>query len=304
MEKKVIFLHPYFDYKIWGGNKLKEFGYLGSEIIGEALMISTLNDKESTVIFGFFDGKKLSNVFENNKELFGNFNGPYPLLTKIIDANDDLSVQVHPDNDYAMKNFGKLGKTECWYILDCPPNSKLVYGSKEKDINKIKKYIDNNEWDKFLNYVDVKKGDVFYVPSGTIHAITKGILTYEIQQSSDLTFRLFDYNRIEKDGNKRELHIKDSLKTIKVNDNLIVINGHDGLIIDSDIFKLDRYTIRDKKIIFNPNAYWLECLVIEGEGIVEGRLIKKGTAFIITHNSKIEIIGNVQVLVGYIENPL
>lgn len=304
MKEKLIFLYPYFDYKIWGGNKLKDFGYSGNEKVGEALMISALNDKESKVISGIFNGQKLSNVFNNNKELFGCYAGSYPLLTKIIDANDDLSVQVHPDNDYAMKKFGKLGKTECWYILDCHPNSKLVYGSKEKDIKKIERYITENKWDKFLNFVDVKKGDIFYVPSGTIHAITKGILTYEIQQSSDLTFRLFDYNRLEKDGNPRELHIEDSLKTIKVNNDLKVISGHDGLIIDSDSFKLYRYTIKDSEYIFNIKAYWLECVVIEGEGTVEEHSIKKGSAFIITHNSKVKIKGNIQILVGCIEKSL
>lgn len=301
MKNKIIFLTPYFDYKIWGGNRLKEFGYLGTDKIGEALMISALKDKESIVTNDPWKGSKLSKVFSDNKNLFGNFEGEYPLLTKIIDANDDLSVQVHPDNEYAMKKFNKLGKTECWYILDCPKGTKLVYGSKEKDIKKISKYIKEGSWDNFLKYEEVKKGDVVYVPAGTIHAITKGILTYEIQQSSDLTFRLFDYNRIEKDGNPRELHIEDSLNTIKINDNLKVIHSQDGIIIDSEIFKLEKRTIIDISKIYNPNAYWLECLIIEGEGKIENQIIKKGSAFIITNNSEVEIKGNLTILIGYIQ---
>ncbi|MGL5204886.1 MAG: type I phosphomannose isomerase catalytic subunit [Metamycoplasmataceae bacterium] len=270
MKEKIIFLIPYFDYKLWGGNKLKDFGYTGDEKIGEGLMISALEGKESIVASGIFKNLKLSEVFENNRNLFGNFQGKYPLLTKIIDANDDLSVQVHPDNIYAARKFGKLGKTECWYILDCLPNTKLVYGSNEKDINKIKEYIESNSWDKFLKYEEVKKGDVVFVPAGTIHAITKGILTYEIQQSSDLTFRLFDYNRLESNGKPRELHIEDSLNTIKIDDNLKIQQSKDGVIIDSDVFKLRRETIKESAIISNPNAFWLECVVIDGHGYTEG----------------------------------
>ncbi len=301
MKEKILFLKPYFDYKIWGGKKLQNFGYVGEEKIGEALMISALKNKESIVISGLWKGSLLSNVFESDKSLFGYFKGAYPLLTKIIDANDDLSVQVHPNNEYAIKNFNKLGKTECWYILDCPKDAKIVYGSKENDIKKIEQYIELGHWDKFLKYEQVKKGDVIYVPSGTIHAITKGILTYEIQQSSDLTFRLFDYNRIENDGNPRELHIQDSLNCIEVNNDLKIFQSHDGLIIDSSIFKLRQETILGEKDIYNPNAYWLECLVIEGQGTVENQKIKQGDAFIITHNNKVRIIGNLKILISYIE---
>ncbi|MGL5617737.1 MAG: type I phosphomannose isomerase catalytic subunit [Metamycoplasmataceae bacterium] len=301
MKEKIIFLTPYFDYKLWGGNKLRDFGYKGNEKIGEGLMISALEGKESIVSFGLFKNQKLSDVFENNRNLFGNFQGKYPLLTKIIDANDNLSVQVHPDNDYANKKFNKLGKTECWYILDCLPNTKLIYGSIEKDIKKIAEYIKTNSWDKFLKYEEVNKGDVVFVPAGTIHAITKGILTYEIQQSSDLTFRLYDYNRLESDGRPRELHIKDSLNTIKVNDNLKIEQSKDGVIIDSDVFKLKRETIKGIKSISNTNAFWLECVVIDGHGIVEGKNVKKGDAFIITNNSEIKVDGDIQILIGYIE---
>lgn len=301
MKDKIIFLTPYFDYKIWGGNRLTDFGYVGNDKIGEALMISALDGKESIASSGAFQGQKLSDIFKNNKKLFGYFEGPYPLLTKIIDANDDLSVQVHPDNDYAIKNFNKLGKTECWYILDCPPKTKIVYGTKEEDIKKIEEFINQGLWDKFLKYEEVKKGDVVYVPAGTIHAITKGILTYEIQQSSDLTFRLFDYNRLEKDGKPRELHIRDSLNTIKVNNNLKIMPSVDGIIVDSPIFKLRKETIEGKKLIHNSKAYWLECVVIDGQGKIDEKEIMKGDSFIITHNSEVNINGNLQILIGYIE---
>lgn len=302
MKNEIIFLTPYFDYKIWGGNRLKDFGYKGNEKIGEALMISALEGKESVVAYGEFKGMNLSEVFKNNNKLFGKFQGVYPLLTKIIDANDDLSVQVHPDNDYAIKNFNKLGKTECWYILDCPPNAKLVYGTTEKDIKKIEKYINEGSWENFLKYEEIKKGDVVYVPAGTIHAITKGILVYEIQQSSDLTFRLFDYNRLEKDGRPRDLHIYDSLSAIKVDNDLKVIPSFDGIIIDFPIFKLRKETIDGQKTIYNSKAYWLECVVVEGNGVVNKKHeIKKGDSFIITNKSRAKIKGNLKVLIGYIE---
>ncbi|MGL4343546.1 MAG: type I phosphomannose isomerase catalytic subunit [Metamycoplasmataceae bacterium] len=301
MEDKIIFLKPYFDYKIWGGDKIKNiFNYIQEDKIGEALIISALKDKESLIVNKNYLNKKLSDFYLENPDFFGNYKGTYPLLTKIIDANEDLSVQVHPNDDYAWEKFKKLGKTECWYILDCPKRAELIYGSKEKNIKKIEKNIKNNDW-SFLKKAPVNIGDVVYVPSGTIHAITKGILVYEIQQSSDLTFRLYDYNRKEQDGNPRELHIIDSLNSIKVDDSLKVIKSFDGLIINSSKFKLYKKTINQEEEFYFPRAKWLEVTVISGKGKIENNIIQKGSTFLVAHDHNFSIIGNLIVLIGFIE---
>ncbi|WP_129045303.1 mannose-6-phosphate isomerase, class I [Companilactobacillus metriopterae] len=215
-----LFLKPVFHEKIWGGRKLSEsFGYdLPDGDIGECWAISGHKNGTSIVENGTFSGQKLDQLWTNHPELFGNPKGSvFPLLTKILDAEDSLSVQVHPDNDYAMKHEGELGKTECWYVIDAEPDSYLIYGHNAKTKEELDQMIDSGDWDHLLTKVPVKSGDFFYVPSGTVHALNKGILVLETQQSSDTTYRLYDYDRVDKTtGKMRELHLEQSKDTITV----------------------------------------------------------------------------------------
>ena len=141
----------------------------------------------------------------------------FPLLIKLIDAKGDLSVQVHPDNDYAMRVEGEYGKTEMWYIVDCEPGASLLYGFKEKiSKEEFERRIADNTLLEVCNRVPVKKGDVFFIDSGTLHAIGKGILICEIQQNSNTTYRIYDYGRVGKDGKPRELHVKKAIDVTKL----------------------------------------------------------------------------------------
>ncbi|UZX32341.1 mannose-6-phosphate isomerase, class I [Lactobacillus helsingborgensis] len=215
-----IFLTPYFRPKIWGGRKLKTiFNYdIPDGQVGEAWVISGYKDDASTVTSGQFKGQSLRQVYQENPELFGNPKSKeFPLLVKFLDANDDLSVQVHPDDDYARRVENDSGKTESWYVLQADPGSYLIYGHTAKTRAELAEMIKKGEWDKLLRKVPVKAGDFFYVPSGTIHALTKGILVIETQQSSDVTYRLYDYDRVDqKTDQKRELHTQKSIDVTQV----------------------------------------------------------------------------------------
>ena len=215
-----IFLTPYFRPKIWGGRKLKTiFNYdIPDGQVGEAWVISGYKDDASTVSSGQFKGQSLRQVYQENPELFGNPKSKeFPLLVKFLDANDNLSVQVHPDDDYARRVENDSGKTESWYVLQADPGSYLIYGHTAKTRAELAEMIKKGEWDKLLRKVPVKAGDFFYVPSGTIHALTKGILVIETQQSSDVTYRLYDYDRVDqKTGQKRELHTQKSIDVTQV----------------------------------------------------------------------------------------
>lgn len=215
-----LFLKPVFQEKIWGGRRLESaFDYdLPAGDIGECWAISAHKHGPSEVLNGEFKGQILSDLWDNHREIFGNAKGDvFPLLTKILDAEDSLSVQVHPDNEYAKKHEGELGKTECWYIIDAEPGSYLIYGHHAKTHEELNEMLESGDWDHLLRKVPVKKGDFFYVPSGTVHALNKGILVLETQQSSDTTYRMYDYDRVDKTtGKKRELHIKQSEDTISV----------------------------------------------------------------------------------------
>ncbi|WP_430606477.1 mannose-6-phosphate isomerase, class I [Enterococcus sp. AZ170] len=214
-----LFLKPVFQEKIWGGNRLHTvFGFdLPSNKIGEDWAISAHPHGVSTVENGEFSGQKLDELWANHRELFGGAKGDvFPLLTKILDAEDDLSVQVHPDDTYGLAHEGELGKTECWYIIDAEPGSTIIYGHSANTREELETMIKEERWDDLLKKVPVKKGDFFYVPSGTIHAIGKGIMILETQQSSDTTYRVYDYDRKDDQGQARELHIQQSVDVTTV----------------------------------------------------------------------------------------
>lgn len=205
------------DY-LWGGNRLKtEFGKRSEKAtIAETWELSCHPDGPSTIAEGTHRGETLSEYLEKegksllgrNCEQFGDF----PVLIKLIDAQKDLSVQVHPDNEYAMRVEHQQGKTEMWYVVDCKPGASLYYGpARELTKEELEKNISEGTLPKVLNRVPVHPGDVFFIEAGTIHAIGAGILIAEIQQSSNVTYRVYDYNRTDAQGNKRPLHIQKAL---------------------------------------------------------------------------------------------
>lgn len=206
------------DY-LWGGNRLNSEFQKNIEMspLAETWECSTHPDGPSFIASGQYSGKTLKEVLEARPEFLGTHpkqGNELPILIKLIDANKDLSVQVHPDDEYAkVYENGQLGKNEFWYVLDATPEAELVYGLNHNcDKDRLKEYILNGELDNHLNYVQVKKDDLFFINSGTIHALGAGTLVAEIQQSSNLTYRLYDYDRVDKDGNRRELHLDKALQ--------------------------------------------------------------------------------------------
>ncbi|GKU84870.1 mannose-6-phosphate isomerase, class I [Niallia sp. NCCP-28] len=209
-----IFLQPVFQERIWGGKKLKtEFSYnIPSEETGEAWVISAHPHGPSIIANGPLAGKSLADVWNEHGELFNKLpdnQEEYPLLVKILDAADNLSVQVHPNDQFA-REVEKVpyGKTECWYVLSAEEDAELVLGHHALSQEELAQMMDEGQWDQLLKHVKVKAGDFVYVPSGTIHAIGKGIMILETQQSSDITYRVYDYDRTDGAGNKRELHLE------------------------------------------------------------------------------------------------
>lgn len=209
-----LFFTPVFQEKIWGGNRLAEvFGFtLPNEKNGEDWAISAHPHGVSIVENGPYQGKNLAQLWDSEKALF-DFpkQKEFPLLVKILDAEEELSVQVHPDDAYGLEHEGELGKTECWYIIDAAPGAEIIYGHHAQTKEEFAQMIKEQKWDELFRHVPVEKGDFFFVPSGTIHAIGAGILILETQQSSDTTYRVYDYDRKDDQGNTRELHIQQSI---------------------------------------------------------------------------------------------
>ena len=211
----IIKLVPDFKGKIWGGRRMAEdFGYeIPNGPVGECWAISAHPNGDDAIASGEYAGKTLSWLWANHRELFGNCESDvFPLLVKIIDAADDLSIQVHPDDDYAMRVEGEPGKTEMWYIMDAAPGAALYYGlNRAVSKEEFAKRIQEQTLTEILNRVEVKPGELYFIPSGTLHAIGAGILLAEIQQNSNTTYRVYDYGRRGADGKLRPLHIEKAL---------------------------------------------------------------------------------------------
>lgn len=208
---KPLRLSPAGKGYIWGGERLKKEYNKNLDItpLAESWECSVHPDGMSRVEGGEYDGLTLKEVIDENPGYLGTKSDIMPILVKFIDAARDLSIQVHPDDEYAKANEGDNGKTEFWYILDAEEGAELIYGFEHPmDREKLKKAVDENNLEKMLHHIKVHKGDVFFVYPGTVHAIGKGIVLVEVQESSNLTYRLYDYNRIDKDGKKRQLHIE------------------------------------------------------------------------------------------------
>lgn len=210
------------DY-LWGGNRLKTEYSKNIDLtpLAETWECSTHNDGLSTVSSGKYRGKYLKDVLKKNPHFLGayaNDEGELPILIKFIDAHQNLSVQVHPDDEYAKEHEnGQLGKSEMWYVLDAAEDAELIYGFYH-DITKkqLKESLESGTVEKYLQKVKIRKNDTFFIEAGTVHAICKGSLIAEIQENSNLTYRLFDYNRTDKNGNKRELHIDKALDVVNL----------------------------------------------------------------------------------------
>ncbi len=268
---------PVKDY-IWGGTRLRdEFNKNSSlERLAESWELSCHNDGRSIIADGEYEGITLNEYLEKNPGAAGKNCGRFeyfPVLIKLIDAKNDLSVQVHPDDEYAMAAEGEYGKTEMWYIIDCEPGAELIYGFREKITREqFRAAIENNTLLDYVNKVPVKPGDVFFIPSGTLHAIGKGILIAEIQQNSNTTYRVYDYGRLGADGRPRELHIEKAIDVTKLekpeNKPLYAPAGSGDSMQNigfCDYFTVNKYDSTDSFGLV-PEDTFIHLLVINGSG--------------------------------------
>ena len=279
LSRDIIILEPVFHEKIWGGRRLAEdFDYdIPEGKIGECWAISAHPHGDCVVASGAFAGEKLSQLWNRRHELFGDAKGDrFPLLIKILDAHDDLSVQVHPDDAYAAEHeHGSLGKRECWYVLDAEPDTDIIIGQRAHNRQELSQMIDEGRWDDMLNLVPIHKGDFFRIDPGTIHAIKGGTLILETQQSSDVTYRVYDYDRVGADGKPRELHVRQSLDVVKY-DLVPPVSGKvaapevDGVteLMACDNFVVKKIVVCGKKVVAQPYPF-LCVSVIEGTGSVQ-----------------------------------
>jgi mannose-6-phosphate isomerase len=313
-----IKLQPVFKEIVWGGNRLKtDYGFQ-SELnnIAEAWMLCARNDGDNVIVNGEHKGESFTEFINNNKTLLGSKGQKYeefPLLIKFIDAKADLSVQVHPDDEYARVHENSYGKTEAWYILDCDEGAELIYGfNKELTSDEFRKSIEDNTFLNYVNKVKVKKGDVFFISAGTLHAIGSGILLAEVQQNCNTTYRVYDYNRMV-NGKPRELHVE---KAIDVTDTIPPTRNGDPdgepvicgdatkqNLCKCEFFKMDTLDVNGTHKLQVNDESFVSLLVLEGIGQLKSDstelALKAGDSVFVPANcGEVELKGKIKVLLS------
>ncbi len=304
----IIFLEPVFKERPWGGRKLKEeWGYdIPDGKIGECWAISAHPNGDCMVSSGEFRGMRLSELWDTHRELFGNRKGDrFPLLVKILDADEDLSLQVHPDDAYAAEHEeGSLGKKECWYVLDAPEGAALVIGHNAKTKEELTSMIREERWEDLIREIPVKKGDFVQIDPGTIHAIKGGLEVLETQENSDITYRVYDYDRLF-GGEKRPLHLDKSIDVITVPspppDDFIQDASRLGInyfckMRSNEIYTVWKLTVTEP-FTFRQSEDFMLMSVVDGEGLINGQPISKGMHFILPCDSGlVGLSGNMTII--------
>ena len=310
----ILKLNPVFKDYLWGGTKLRdEYGFESDlSKLAEGWMLSCHKDGENTIANGEFAGKTLTEVVKTNPDFLGE-NGNkfeyFPILIKLIDAKNDLSVQVHPDNEYAMRVEKEYGKTECWYILDCDEGAELIYGfNREISSEEFKEKIADNTFLETVNKVKVKKGDLFFIEAGTLHAIGSGILLAEIQQNSNTTYRVYDYGRVGADGKPRELHVEKAIdvtncvpptRSTDPQGELVEYDNYSTqLLTECDLFSVKKLSVKDFFDGVADEKSFVSVLVTDGVGTIDGIDIKKGDSLFVPANyGTFTINGNIEAII-------
>ena len=256
-----------------------------------------------------FAGETVASLWKKNPELFGNLPGEtFPLLIKIIDAKDDLSIQVHPDDAYAGVNEnGSLGKTECWYVLDCDEGATIIVGHNASSKEEMAQMVAENRWNELLRQVPIHKGDFFQIDPGCLHAIKGGTLILETQQSSDVTYRFYDYGRLQ-NGQPRQLHIEKSLDVTKApfvpsNPEQDTFQQGDATVyhlVSCQYYSVYRVELNGKAT-WNFEAPFVNVSILDGEGKMNGQDVKKGDHMLLTANfGQLNVEGNLEFIYSHI----
>lgn len=313
---EILKLKPVFKDYLWGGTRLKtDFGFESDyEKLAEGWMLSCHKDGKNIIDGGEYDGKTLDEIIEKNgkESVVGTraLDFPYfPVLIKLIDAKDNLSIQVHPDNEYAQRVEGEFGKTEIWYVLDAADDAQLIYGFKEKiSSEEFVRAIKENTLTDVLNSVNVKKGDLLFIEAGTVHAIGKGTLVAEIQQNSNTTYRVYDYGRLGADGKPRELHIDKAIDVSETQPPKYDIKPMgepvnkgaytETLLTKCDLFTVNHYDIEKELVLSADGESFNHILVVDGSGFVDNREVKKGDSFYVPAGyGKYRINGKCEIII-------
>lgn len=300
---EVVKLRPYIKEIVWGGNTLRNYGKVfEGKNIAECWELSLHKEGSSIIDSGINKGKPLSEVLtkEDCGEKCNKFEF-FPTLIKLIDADRELSVQVHPSDEYALKNYNSFGKTEMWYILEAKKGAGIYLGfNKDTTKEEVEQKIKDNTLVDLLNFIEVKPGDCYFVKSGTVHAIGGGITLFEVQQNSALTFRLYDWGKLGMDGKPRQLHVKESLDVLNFK-KFEPTRFNRPLLGECDYFSTSEHLVSEKSEIMANMGSFISLTFVEGSGKINSITYKKGDTFFIPVGKIAKIEGSGKYLLTTIK---
>ena len=304
----LIRIEPVFLPKVWGGTRLR--GMFGDRVpegrIGECLAISARPEGDCQVRGGRFDGARLSTLWAERRDLFGGLAGAaFPLQVKILDATDDLSVQVHPDAACASRHAGAFAKNECWYVLAASDTGRILAGHNAHTREEFARLATVGRWAELLRAVEMEEGDFFLIPAGTVHAILAGSLIYEVQQASDTTYRLFDYDRLD-GGTRRELHLSEALEAVgapslpEASEPVVtVLEGATRRVYTrTEWFSVEGWDVREEATI-PADAPFLLVGALSGSGTINGTPAAPGDHFLVPAAVReLQVVGTLSLMVS------
>lgn len=306
---KIIPLQPHYQYRLWGGDRLKRFGFRFNDVsIGEAWTASALPQGSSIVSAGPYAGTPLGELYDTHRELFGIDASVFPLLIKWIDPNDDLSIQVHPDDELAQSlEQQPYGKNECWYILEAPEDGEIIYGHTFESKEALQQALESGDVMTGLIRRPVSRGDFLYVPAGTVHALTKDVSVLEIQQSSDTTYRLYDYGRTEPStGEMRDLHVNQGTSAafaphLDYSEPVLQLDHFRTRLTRNPYFFVEKWTIEREESVSTDTFRLLS--VIEGILEIDGSSFGMGATLLLPANQSFHLSGTAVCLVTGVSSP-
>lgn len=293
---------------IWGGTLLRDYFHYPHfpDTIGQSWSFSAQEGEGLSNVFtrGGYAGQTLLQVWREHPELFRSRHTRFPVIISLVAPMDDLSLQIHPDDDVAAKSGYPTGKNEAWYFLEAEENASIVYGQSTKNEQQLRSLIAQDRWNEIMQHLPVSQGDFVYLPAGMVHAMKKGSIVYEIQQATDVTYRFFDYHRKDKNGNERPLQLEEAISCVHYD--LTQAEAHptpvtqqlpSGTVttfIQNDSFCVRRYVIRGRQQFAFTHYQLMTC--VKGEGTINGIPLSVGESVLITVDETVTLEGDMTLL--------
>lgn len=302
----ILFFKPIPRPALWGHTLVKDYFQYHDfpDGIGQSWSFSAQEGASTICLSEPFQGKTLLELWNEHQELFGCPNEKFPVIISLVAPEDDLSIQVHPNDDYAKRKGYPCGKNEAWYFIESKPQAQIVYGHHAKDEQDLRQYIQDERWDDLIAHLDVHTGDFVYLPAGLLHALKKGSIVYEIQQATDITYRFYDYHRLDAQGQERELHLEDAIACLSYDpkdvQNVIepVIEKCQGMtkttFLSNDSFTVMKVDIGEKAT-FLDTRYQL-ATIVSGQGVANGMKVHIGDSFLIPKDVKVDFDGQMTIM--------